>query len=317
MRAFAVPEFNGAGSVVERPVPTPDEGQVLVRVRAAGVNPMDPFVVSGVMSGMLEHRLPIVPGFDYAGTVEALGPGVSGLKVGDEVYGAVGKSFFGEGSWAEYVVVNAALANHRPKALGAIEAAALPTAGGTAIALWDALGAKRGDTILVVGAAGGVGSFVTQLAVRAGVTVIAATRAKGRDFVMSMGASEVVDSAGDIVAQVRKRHPDGVTGIIDTYNEVAGLKVLAPIVQPGGRIVSPKARGAEDAFADQPVEAVVVSAALGRVGELGDLAARGELKVPVTTLALDHAGRALKAIGSAGVRGKLVVMVADGSNPAR
>jgi hypothetical protein len=100
-----------------------------------------------------------------------------------------------------------------------------------------------------------------------------------------------------------------VVGIIDTYNDVAGLLALAPIVHPGGRIVSPKARGVGEAFADEPIEALVVSAALGRVGELGDLAARGELKVPLATLRLDDAGSALEAIGSAGVRGKLVLTI--------
>ena len=309
MRAFAVPTFNGRGSVIERPVPQPGGGQILVRVRAAGVNPMDPFVVSGVMRAMVEHRLPIVPGFNYAGTVEAIGAGVEGLTVGDEVFGAVGKPFFGEGSWAEYVVANAALANRRPEALGIVEAAALPTAGGAALALWEALGAKHGDTILVVGAAGGVGSLVTQLATRAGVRVIAATRARNREFVRDLGASEVVDTGGDVVAQVREQHPARVAGIVDTYNDVAGLRALAPIVRRGGRIVSPKARGAEDAFADEPVEALVVSAALSRAGELGDLAARGDLRVRVSTVTLSDAGLALEAIASAGVQGKLVVTI--------
>ena len=118
MRAFAVPEFNGTGSVTEVPIPQPGEGQILVRVRAAGVNPMDPIAVSGAMKEMLPHRLPLVPGFDYAGDIESVGPGVETLRVGDEVFGPVGKMVFGEESWAEYVTASAALANPTRDGLG-------------------------------------------------------------------------------------------------------------------------------------------------------------------------------------------------------
>ena len=144
MRAFAVPEFNGTGSVTELPVPEPGEGQILVRVRAAGVNPIDPFAVSGMMKEMVPHRLPLVPGFDYAGDIESVGPGVETLRVGDKVFGPVGKMVFGEGSWAEFVTVSAALANPTPDGLDAVLAAALPTAGGAAMALVDAVDAKEG-----------------------------------------------------------------------------------------------------------------------------------------------------------------------------
>ncbi len=310
MRAFAVPEFNGTGSVAELPVPEPGEGQILVRVRAASVNPMDPFAVSGAMKEMVPHRLPLVPGFDYAGDIEAVGPGVETLRVGDEVFGPVGKMVFGEGSWAEFVTVSAALANPTPDGLDAVRAAALPTAGGAAIALVDAVDAKEGDMILIVGAAGGAGSFAVQLAARNGARVIAVTRAANADYVRSLGAEDVIDTEGDVVAQVRQRYPDGVDAIIDTYHDVSGLRTLAPLVRRGGWIVSPKAQGAGDAFVDKPVSAAVVSANFGRLGELGELVARGEVKVATERLPLEDAGRALQAIASAGVRGKLVITVA-------
>lgn len=309
MRAFAVPDFNATGSVVERPKPEPGEGQLLVRVKAAGVNPMDPGIVSGFMRQFMEHRLPLVPGFDYAGTVEAVGPGVDAGRIGEEVFGAVGAPFVGEGSWAEYVVANAGLAFPRPAGLGPNEAAAIPVAGGEAIALLDAIDAKAGDALLIIGASGGVGSFLVQMAARSGITVLAATRGQNADYLRGLGAAEVFDSGDDLAEQVRARYPDGVTAIIDTFHDAQGLRTVAPLVRSGGWIVSPKAQGAQDVLADLPVTFALVSAALTRVGELAEMAARGDVTVPVEVVPLEDAGRALEAIGSASVRGKLVIGV--------
>ena len=309
MRAFTVPEFNAAGTITERPRPEPGPGEILVRVKAAGVNPMDTVVVGGWMAGMMEHRLPLVPGFDYAGTVEAIGGGVTNVAVGDDVFGGVGKMVFGEGSWAEYVTANAALAQRIPAGLSPAQAAAIPLAGGTALALVDAVDAGPDRTILVVGASGGAGSFAVQLAARAGAAVIAGTRPDKAEYVRSLGVSEVLDSAGDVVAQVRALRPDGVHALIDTYHDAGGLRALAAIVKPGGWIATPRAQGAETALADLPVRVAVVSAALARVGELADLVARGEVRVAVERVPLEDAGRALAAIGSAGVRGKQVITI--------
>jgi NADPH:quinone reductase-like Zn-dependent oxidoreductase len=160
-----------------------------------------------------------------------------------------------------------------------------------------------------VGAAGGAGTVAIQLAAHAGARVIAATHSRSADYVRSLGADDVVDVDGDIVAQVRQRHPDGVDAIIDNYHDVDGLRILAPLVRRGGWIVSPRAQGAEDAFADEPVSVAVVSANFGKLGELGELVARGEVKVATEKVALEDAGRALQAIASARVRGKLVITV--------
>lgn len=307
MRAFAVPDFNATGSVIERPKPEAGDGQILVRVRAAGVNAVDPALITGAMRQMVEHRLPLIPGFEYAGTVEAVGAGTDDLHVGDEVYGAVGTPVMGEGSWAEYVVANATLARPRPEGLAATDAAAIPIAGGAAIALLEAVDVKAGDTLLIIGAAGGVGSFLVQLAARTGATVLAATRAQSADYVRGLGASETFEPGPDLAARVRGRYPEGVTAVIDTFHDAQGLRDVAPIVRAGGWVVSPKAYGGAEVLADFPVAFAQVSAALGRVGELGDLVARGEVRVAVEVLTLDDRARALETIASAGVRGKLVI----------
>jgi NADPH:quinone reductase-like Zn-dependent oxidoreductase len=310
MRAYSIPQFGADGAVSQRAIPEPGEGEILVRVHAAGVNAMDPFYGTGRYQSFMEHRLPITPGNDYAGTVEALGPGVEGLAIGDEVFGDVGKAYAGEGTFAEYTTASAALAAHRPAELPAEKAAALPRTGGTALAALDALDARPGDTIVVIGAAGGVGNFVTQLAARSGIDVIAVTKGENADFVRRLGASEVIDyTAGDVVEQVRALRPDGVAGVMDNFHDAAGLLPFASIVRPGGRIVSPLAMGAEQAFEGQPVNAKVVSAAPDRAGELGELAARGELDVPVEMFALEDAAQALDKQASRQVPGKLVILI--------
>lgn len=307
MRAFAIPDFNASGAVVERPKPTAGEGQILVRVRAAGVNPVDSVLVMGGMRQMVEHRLPLVPGFEYAGTVEEVGIGVDTVHVGDEVFGAVGAPVMGEGSWAEYVVANAMLARPRPAGLTATDVAALPVAGGEALALVDSVDVKAGDTLLIIGAGGGVGSFLVQLAARTGATILAATRAQNADYVRGLGATDVFEPGPDLAAHVLARYSNGVTAVIDTFHDAAGLRDVAPMVRSGGWLVSPKAYGGAEALADFPVTFGMVAAALGRVGELAELVAGGDVTVQADVLSLEDGNRALQAIGSAGVRGKLVI----------
>jgi NADPH2:quinone reductase len=310
MRAFIVPQYGETGAVGERAKPEPAEGQLLVRVRAAGVNAMDPIIRGGFAKDFMEHRLPLTLGLDYAGTVEAVGPGVGGFVPGDEVFGAVGKPYFGEGSFAEYVTVTAALAARRPPNLAPERAAALPTAGGTALAAVDALQAEPGDTIAVVGAAGGVGGYATQLAALRGLRVIAVTRAEHGDYVRALGASDAVDyTAGDLTEQLRAKVPDGLAGIIDVFHDAKGLLALVPAVRPGGRIGTPAAMGVEEAFAGQPVSAQPVRAAVDRVAELGELAAAGRLTVDVEVLPLEEAAQAVHRQSTRGNRGKLVLSI--------
>jgi NADPH2:quinone reductase len=188
----------------------------------------------------------------------------------------------------------------------------LPTAGGSALAAVDALGASAGDSIAIVGASGGVGSFATRIAVGRGLRVIAVTRDGNEDYVRSLGASDVIDSAAeDIVAELKLLVPSGLGGLIDTYHDVQGLLPFVAAVRPGGTIAAMAAMGADQAFADQPVKAVVVTAATDRVAELAKLAAEGTLKVGIEVLPLDRAAEALDRQMARQVRGKLVLAVDD------
>jgi NADPH:quinone reductase-like Zn-dependent oxidoreductase len=310
MRAFMVPEFGAAGYIAERSRPEPGEGEIRVRVLAAGVNALDAYAVSGVYKDYMEHRLPLTPGIEYAGVVDAVGEGVDSLAPGDDVFGGVGKPHLGEGSWAEYVTVNAAFAAPRPGGLHVADAAGLAVAGTTALALLESLELDAGKTVLVVGAAGGVGSFATQLAALAGLRIVAVTSGRSADFVRDLGAIDVIDyTAGELAVQVEERYPDGVDGAIDLFHDVQGLADVVPLVRPGGRVSSPKAVGADEAFAGQPVTAVLVNATFERAGELGELAAQGKIRVPLTTLSFDKAATALEGQSNGSVRGKQVLTI--------
>ncbi|HVA87542.1 MAG TPA: NADP-dependent oxidoreductase [Candidatus Saccharimonadales bacterium] len=311
MRAFAVRRFGETGSVENLRKPEAQDGEVLVHVWAAGVNAMDPILTSGVYKDMMEHRLPLIPGFDFSGTVEAIGSGVQGFGVGDEVFGRSTKPYFGEGTFAEFMTTPTGGLARKPASLSHIDAAALPMAGTTAIALVEAVGPKTGETVVIVGAGGGVGSYATQLAARTGARVIAVTRSDYEDHVRGLGAAEVIDyAAGDLAGQIRGMSPDGVDAIIDLHSDRDTLLGLASTVKHGGRIVSPVNAVDTDALTERGLTGSNVSAATERVGELGDLVASGELRVPVThTFALSEANEALAEQASRRARGKLVIVI--------
>src|SRR3712207_4466605 len=193
MRAIAENEFGGPVPLMSLPTPEIGAGEVLIRVRAAGVNPFDWKVADGVLEGKLEHRFPLILGFDAAGVVERVGADVTELAEGDEVYGYLFKSVIGGGAYAEYVSAPAAIVAKKPESLSFTEAAALPVSGLTAMDLVDAVDPKEGEAVLIVGATGGVGSYAVQLATRRGARVIATARQANEAFARELGASESVD----------------------------------------------------------------------------------------------------------------------------
>ena len=311
MRAFAIREFGHPGSVEELPAPEAGEGEALVHVRAAGVNAMDPILAAGSYRAMMEHRLPLIPGLEFSGTVDAVGPGVADLQVGDEVFGRSTKPYFGEGSFAEFMTTRTDGLARKPASLSHIDAAALPLAGTAALALVDAVGLKSGETVVIVGAGGGVGSYATQLAARTGARVVAVTRAASADHIRDLGAADVIDYAtGDLAAQIRAMAPDGVDAIIDLHSDRDTLLRLASTAKRGARIASPVNAVDADALTQLGLTGSNVNAATDRVGELGDLVESGGLRVPVTrTFALRETNEALVEQASHQSRGKLVIVI--------
>ena len=220
MKAYAIDTFGEQGSVRELPVPEPEEGRLRLRVAVAGLNPFDVAVLQGHVQGRMEHRFPLIPGMDAAGTVDAIGDGVAGFALGDRVLGSVGKPFLGAGTVAEFVNVSAGAVTHTPLSMDDDAAAALPTAAVTALVIADALALSEGQTVVAVGATGGVGGYFVQLAVQRGVSVVAVCRGENADYARSLGAVDVIDyTAGDVVDAVRSGYPDGIDAVADMHGD--------------------------------------------------------------------------------------------------
>jgi NADPH:quinone reductase-like Zn-dependent oxidoreductase len=168
LRAIAEDRFGGPVRLMDLPTPKIRAKEVLIRVHAAGVNPFDWKVADGELGDKMEHRFPLILGFDAAGLVEGVGSEVTDLAAGDEVYGYLSKPVIGEGTYAEYVSAPAVAVAKKPRSLGYAESAALPMPGLTALNLVDAVNLQEGEIVLIVGATGGVGSYAIQLAARRG-----------------------------------------------------------------------------------------------------------------------------------------------------
>lgn len=314
MRAFAVDEFGAAGSIHEVPIPEPAEGEVLVAIHAASVNPMDSFYVAGAMKDYMEHRFPLVPGIDFAGVVERVAPGVDRFAVGDAVYGVSARPFVGAGTFAEYTVVSADDVAPRPATLGFVEAAVVPTVGLTALAAIEAADPLPAQVVVVVGATGGVGSFVTQLAAARGATVVAVSAGSGAAQAREYGAAEYIDyAAGDVADTLQARYPQGVDAVISTFGDIETVGAVVRALRPGGLVVSPAMRPDAAAAAFEPLGVTFKSAnrlPAERLPELTALLDGGQLRVPpITTFPLEKTGAALSAIAGGHTRGKLVIAI--------
>ena len=247
MRAFALDAFGQPGSIHEVPEPEPAEGQVRVRVVAAALNPFDNAVLGGYLKDRMEHRFPLIPAGDFSGTVDALGSGVTGFAVGDPVFGVTGKMYFGEGTLGEKTTASAGTIAKRPHSMEDAEAAALPLAGVSALMCVDAVAPKPNEVVVVVGAAGGIGSYAVQIAKARGAHVVGVTVKENFDYVKGLGADEVIDrTSGDVLEALKSKHKDGVAAIIDTGSDAASLAHLSGALHKGGTVVSMKGAAAPD-----------------------------------------------------------------------
>ncbi|ABW13133.1 Alcohol dehydrogenase GroES domain protein [Parafrankia sp. EAN1pec] len=315
MRALNVPAAGEQPRLSDLPVPGPVEGTVLVRVKAAGLNAIDNALAAGMMAEMLPHLYPLVLGRDAAGVVEAVGAGVDHVAVGDEVIGhMLLVPPIQAGTLAEYALLPAAAVTRKPAGLDFTTAAALPLAAAAAKTAVDAVEPEPGQTVLVVGAGGGVGSYAVQLLAARDVTVVATGTAADAGRLTALGATTVVDyTAGPVAEQVRAAYPDGVDALIDL---VAYTPDSAPldVVRKGGKVASTLGAADEEALAAAGLTGTSVMAAPVRelIAELAALAAAGTLKVDITTvLPLEKATDGLATLASGAARGKIVVEIGD------
>jgi NADPH:quinone reductase-like Zn-dependent oxidoreductase len=313
MRAIATEKLGGPIAVIDLPTPEIGAGEVLIRVRAAGVNPFDWKVADGELKDELEHRFPLILGFDAAGVVERVGADVTELAEGDEVYGYLFKPVIGGGAYAEYVSAPAAIVAKKPDSVRFTEAAALPVPGLTAMDLVDAVDPKEGETVLIVGATGGVGSYALQLATRRGARVIATARQANASFARELGATETVDhTRRDIVDAVRMTHPGGIEAIIDVVSERAVHGRMARLVKERGRLASSLYAADVESLAQRGIKAtnVGVRPDARRLEQLSRMVDARELTVRLErTFPLEKAPEALEESRNGHVRGKIVLLV--------
>jgi NADPH2:quinone reductase len=290
------------------PDPTPADNEVLVRVHASSVNPVDNSIAAGMLAQMgVEYEYPVTLGRDYAGVVEQVGAGVSGYGPGDHVFGFLlhANPTARDGAWADLVKVTEELSiAPAPEGVDLAIAGAAPLAGIAAFASVDALDLSQGDVLLVAGATGGVGSLAVQLAVHAAATVIAPALAEDEEYLRGLGVSEFVSREGDVAAAVRERFPEGVDALLDLVNYAPGTYDAA--LKDGARVASPTGAAGEG-----PGRTMVMAAPTAEnLQRLGALLADGRLRIPVQrTYDLADAPAGLAALPAEHTQGKLAIKV--------
>ncbi|MGK5169074.1 NADP-dependent oxidoreductase [Geodermatophilus sp. CPCC 205761] len=304
MRGAAYDRFGDVDVLTVRddlPEPPVGPDTVLVRVHAAGVNPVDLAIRRGLLAGAYPHHFPIVPGWELSGVVEAVGPAVVDFGPGDEVFGYVRRDDVQWGAMAELVPAPQRCLAHKPASLSFAEAGALPLAGLTAYqALTEVLDVHEGERVLVHRAAGGVGFNAVQIAVALGAHVVGTASPRNHGFLRDAGAAEVLDySAGPISAQLSEP--------VDAVLDLVGGDTLADTpkqVRDVGRVVSvvdPAVNGMGGRY-------VFVRPDAHDLEELGRMADAGQLRVPIArAFPLEQVAEAQALVGEGHVRGKVVV----------
>jgi NADPH:quinone reductase-like Zn-dependent oxidoreductase len=299
IQAFGGPNLVTIGASTLR---APQADEILVRVEAAAVNPLDLKIIAGYMQQVFPIELPYVPGTDFSGVVESVGAQVTQLKAGDRVVGRTQPGV--GGAIAKQAVIAASGVVVMPQGMSFEQGAALPTAFGTASqALFDAGALKQGETVLIHAAAGGVGSMAVQLAHEAGARVIATASERNHDLVRSLGADEVIDYRTQDVSRLR-----GVDLVIDTIGGDT-LEKSWPVLSASGRIATTVEFGI--AARDGHAGGFVFFADAARfLPEAFRLFEAGRLQIVTDTIfKLDDARSALERLATGHARGKLIVRV--------
>ena len=289
---------------VSRPQAGP--GEVLIRVHGAGVNPIDWKVRAGLVKDWLPFQLPLIPGWDVSGVVEAVGPGVTAFKVGDAVFGMLDHGR--DGAYAEYVAANTGDLVRKPASIDHVQAAAVPLAALTAWqALFEAADLAPGQTVLIHAAAGGVGHFAVQFAVWKGATVIGTASAGNAGFLLELGAARVID--------YRTTQFDKVVSGVDVVFDTIGGDTQErswQVLKKGGILVGTLGLASPEAAGEHGVRGagVRVHVDTGQLTQIAALIDAGNLKPAVTTvLPLAEAARAHELSQTGHVRGKIVLKV--------
>ena len=308
MKAALIREFGPPDAIVfaDAPRPEPAPGQVLVRVKAAGVGPWDALIREG--KAAVSPPLPVILGSDFSGVVEAAAPGAAEFQAGDEVFGATNEQF--TGAYAEYVCASAKMIARKPARLSFIEAASVPV---VAVTAWQMLfeygHAAAGQTVLIHGAAGNVGAYAVQFARNAGLHIIATASSRDSEYLRSLGAERIVDYQ-------QARFEDGLQPVDLVLDMIGGdvLERSLRVLNPTGMLVSVASPIPQEVARRYGKRAVffLVDVTTSRLNAIAAMIDSGEVTPQVgTVLPLDQARRAHEMLaGAPHARGKIVLSVA-------
>jgi NADPH:quinone reductase-like Zn-dependent oxidoreductase len=308
MKAIVAHEYGGPDALKyeDVPLPEPKENEILVRVIASGVNPADPLILNGKYAKEFGTHLPLVLGYDMAGVVVRAGAKVTKLRVGDPVYAYL---LWG-GGWAEYCISNEGESAIKPKSLGFIEASAVPLA---ALTAWQALidigKIENGQTVLIHGGSGGVGSFAIQIAKAHGARVIATASTANQDVLEQLGAEVAIDYT--------KQKFEEIAHDVDLVLDPVGRDTLARsygVVKKGGIVVTIVSRCDQAELKKHEIRGASLSSHpdSGELGEITKLIDGGKIKPIVTeVLPLTDAAKADAQAETHHTRGKIVLKIAD------
>ncbi|WP_181763580.1 NADP-dependent oxidoreductase [Streptomyces albidus (ex Kaewkla and Franco 2022)] len=306
MKAIALEKYGTADdlNLVELPEPKVAPGEVLVRVKAAGVNPVDWKLGAGGLDPFMEAGFPMIPGWDVAGVVERTGFDAGEFAPGDEVYGYVRKDWAQNGTYAELVSAPVRTLAKKPASLSWTEAAGVPLAGLTAYQALKRVAAGAGDTVLIHAAAGGVGSFGVQIAVALGARVIGTASERNHGFLRSLGAEPVTYGDG-LADRVRQLAPQGVDAALD-FVGAGAVDVSLSLVERADRVASV----AEGEVSEKGGHYVWVRPDASDLASLAQLADAGKLTVHVDqALPLAETAQAWRLSQAGRTRGKIVLTV--------
>ncbi|MFH8472323.1 NADP-dependent oxidoreductase [Streptomyces sp. NPDC018000] len=315
MRAIAVSAFRADPALVEIPKPEPEAGEVRVRIEYAALNPCDWQAAQGSLDDDPAPRVfPLVVGVDFAGRVDMIGSGGNRFRVGDNVFGRVAGPTAAAGTYCDYVSVPQDSAiTFVPDGLPLRTAAALPSAGMTAAQILETAVLRGHESLLVIGAAGGVGSYLTQFASARDVRVLAAVRGDEHRRMAALGATVTIDTTSrSLEAAVREACPDGVDALVDLVSTTpAAFAARAAPVRGGGIALTTRGVAAGAAL---PPGVTGIDFRLEPTPVLLDVlaegAAEGVLRVPIDTeLPLEKAPQALDRNRTGGARGKTVIVL--------
>jgi NADPH:quinone reductase-like Zn-dependent oxidoreductase len=304
MRAVAIEGFGGRDrlKLVDLPIPEPGPDDVLVRVRAAGVGPWDAKTREGLFG---KRSFPHVLGFEASGIVESAGENVADLGEGDEVY------LYSGGCYAEYVAAPAKKVACKPASLSFEVAAGVPVAGSTAYqGIVEEIGLKEGETILIAGAAGGVGTMAVQIAASLGARVLGTASPRNHDYLRSLGAAEAIDYHGDWVAAARTTAPGGVDAVLDCVGGETFRRSFEAL-RDDGRVVTIVAFGEEiESGRGITHHAFSASPEQRKLEKLSEMFDTGELRVEIEDiLPLEEAAKTHERVEAGHTRGKIVLRV--------